>query len=352
MKYAQIMPFILLLSSCIFAAQLSVTVTATQDTLLSMTNVSVISNGIILSTQKTGEDGIARFNLADGSYFVLLPRTSIYPPYVALVDVKGDTNVKLTKYLCGSACTAHAYGQITGPLSFENTSVTAYSNGLLVKRALPNSAGLYALSYIPEGNYELVFESPGFEASRFQAFLPASDFVEMNAQLGKVPVPKEQKVEISVSPRVQQYSMIEISLSNGTPMAGKEITIQTPSGTVRAMTGIDGKMRINAAEPGTYIFNYPDGNLSASTNVVGKETPAKNNTPAVPNGAEFPPFQQIPPANVAQPNIGFFAAGLAIIIALSSFALAAAVFLAWKLTRKKHGDAGPGRPHKHSHKKN
>lgn len=351
MKHMQTVPFLLLLSCCVFSSQLSVTVTATQDTLLPMTNVSIISNGVTLYAQKTGNDGIARFNLTDGSYFVLLPKTSIYPSYVALVDVKGNTDLKLTKYLCGSACTAHAYGQITGPDSFNETSIVAYSNGLIVKRALPNKDGLYSLSYVPEGNYEIVYESPGFKALRLQAFLPASDFVELNAPLEKETAPPEPKVEIRASSRVQQHSIIEIALSKGGPLIGKEITIQTPSGTISAITNAEGKAHVNAAEPGNYSFFYAEGNISASTTVIGNATHSnggkQGNTSAIQPPPWVPPAQNKP---VSQPS-GIFTLGIAAIITVLAFVVAAAVFLAWMFSRKKQAGAKPGEPHKRNRKK-
>jgi len=311
-----------------------------------MTNVSVISGGVILSTAKTGQDGIARFNLTDGSYFVLLPRTSIYPPFVALVDVRGDTSVKLTKYNCGGACTSNAYGQITGPSSFYNSSVVAYSNGVVAKRAAPNSGGLYALSYIPEGNYELLFESPGFEPLRLQVFLPASDFIEVNAQLVKIALPPEQKTELSSSPQVSQYSVIEVTLSSSGSLRGKTIIATTPSGRVTLTTDSNGKAYINAAEPGTYSFSYAEAGITASSSskVVGTAVP-QNETPVPP--VEQPPVQQ-PPAESTQAFSGIAIVGGVAIALIAVVVIIAVIYIVARSASKKKTE---GAKQEHTHRK-
>ncbi len=357
MKLAHLMALAIFLSSCVFASQLAVTVTATQDTLLPMTNVSVVSDGVILSTEKTGSDGIARFSLADGSYFVLLPRTSIYPPFVALVDVRGDTGIKMTKHICSGFCTSSAYGQISGPQSFHNTSVIAFSNGAVVKRASANSEGLYMLPYVQEGNYELLFESPGFEQKRLQVFLPASDFIEVNAQLEPVALPPEQNATLSTSPQVQQYSVIEVVLAKGGPLSGKTVIVATPSGQVRLTTDSSGKAYINAAEPGAYSFTYAEGGITAtsSSEVVGSAPP--KNTTAIPP-AEQPPSEQ-PQAVDSQALSSLAIGGIAAFALLAVAAMIAAIALLAKAASDKnaghakqgHADANEGQKHPPHHRK-
>jgi hypothetical protein len=328
MKLAHLIAMVILLSPVIFASELSVMVTATQDTLLPLTSVSVISDGVALSTAKTGQDGIARFNLTDGSYFVLLPATSIYPPFVALVDVKGNTGIKMTKHICSGACTSNAYGQITGPQSFSNSSVIAFSNGVIAKRTAPNSEGLFMLSYVPEGNYELVFESQGFEPLRLPVFLPASDFIEVNAQLQKIALPPEQKAEISASPQVSQYSIIEVVLSKGGPLSGKVIIATTPSGKVTLTTNSEGKAFINAAAPGTYSFSYAEGGAFASTSVVGKATVANE------TGAQTPPPISNPPENAQPQNTSpLLVVGLAMLVAAGAAVIVLAAIAAGSILR-------------------
>jgi len=336
---------LLALLSCLAASQLSVKVTGTQDTILPQTNVSIMSNGVVIQTAKTGQDGIARFNLTDGSYFVILPRTTIYPPYVSLIHTRGNTQVTVTKYLCGGACTANAFGQITGPPSFNGTVVTAYSNGMIARRAHPNQDGFYMLQYVPEGSYTLAFESPGFETQSIEVFLAASDFVQADAGLKKIVQPTLPKDGLSAPLEAQLGGTIAVSLFvGGKTVAGEEVSVQTPSGSLVVKTDSQGVARVNGAEPGAYVFIYKE--MSAKTTIASPKPQGQEEPPASLPAQEQPNVKEktkdsSSPALAATATI---AAGAFVIIILAA--------LAFKSTRDSKGEKshGEGKHHKKGHR--
>jgi len=256
-----------ILVSIASASTLAVKVTVTQDTLAVGTNVSVMTGGVVLEEKKAGSDGYARFNLSDGSYFVQLRRYP-YPLHVSLVEVKGNTEITLTMRQLISY--ASAYGQIFGPSDFSNASVSAYQNGLIVKRAAPNAHGFYLMSFLPEGEYELEFIAPGFVTMKEKTYLLAADFIELSPTLEKFKEEEEHLPVLSAPGSVKQFSIIEVSITKGlAPLSGEKISVETPSGKAEINTGSDGKARINAAEAGTYKFTYQS--QTVVTAAVGKE---------------------------------------------------------------------------------
>jgi hypothetical protein len=343
--YVRASTFVILLALLVsvpFASTLAVKVTVTQDTLAVGTNVSVVTGGVELAMQKAGLDGYARFNVSDGSYFIVLPRSSIYPTYVSLVRVNGNTNITLTKWMPSPGSPANAYGQIFGPTDFSNASVIAYSNGLVAKKVAPNRDGFYILS-LQEGNYELVFSAPGFEAKKEQAFLPTAEFMEVNAALTK-PLPKiEQPPVLLAPPKVQQYSVIEVSLTKeGAPLAGEELQVQTPSGAIALKTDSEGKVRINAAEAGTYKFAY--GALSASTSVGAAQQPPPPPPPEAPPQAPT----NLPPQQQGEAGAGY-AGLLAIFVLLALVAIVVMIALVFRLAKKGRPHGGKHGEHKKHH---
>lgn len=324
--------FALFVSSA-YASELAVKVTVTQDTLAVGTNVSLVTGGVALAMQKAGLDGIARFNVTDGSYFVVLPRTTIYPTYVSLVRVSGNTNITLTKWMPSPGSPANAYGQVFGPADFSNASVAAHSNGLVAKKAALNKDGFYTLS-LQEGNYELSFSAPGFETQKKAVFLPSADYVEVNPVLVETGLAPDPVLSLVAPGKAEQKSVIEVALRKGEQaLAGEQINVETPSGKVSISTGSDGKARINAAEAGAYKFLY--ANLSAVTAVVG---PSKPQPPAPP--PEPPAVQPAQPQVQPQDgnNVGailFVVLVFLAVIGLAAVSLAGLRYLKHKKKRRR-----------------
>lgn len=183
----QLFLFALLALACALSAYtLSVMVTITDNSPSVGSNVSLETSGVTIAAGQTGNDGIIRFNVSNGTYFAVLTST-IYPKQVSLVTVAGDTQVTLTKRQLISYATA--YGEIFGPKDFSNATVTAYQGGVSQGKAAANAQGYYLLSYLSEGQYDLFFSVPGFGNATQSVYLPLSDFTEVNANVAKPAAP-------------------------------------------------------------------------------------------------------------------------------------------------------------------
>ena len=343
MKCHALFALLFLLSSVAYASQLNVQVTVTQGTLAVGTNVSLVTGGVELESKKADNSGVASFNVSDGSYFVLLRRYP-YPLHVSLAEVSGNTNVSLSMRQLISY--ASSYGQITGPASFANSSVAAYSGNEVAKRVYPNKDGYYVLSFVPEGNYQFSFSAPGFQEKRVDAFLPTADFVQLDAKLEPASQPQAQQPEFAVPQFAEQFSAIEIVLTQGgLALANQAVWADTPSGRLQIFTDSLGKARLNAPSEGTYVFTW--GNYTYSTLVAGKPLPSKPNATQIPTA--LPPAQpQQPPATHASSGEGTLAA-VVVAIAAGAIVLIAAIMLAVRHFSKpghKHaGHSHPGHAH-------
>ena len=261
---------LLLLLPFVQASMLTVQVVVDQDTPSIGATVSLITGGVALSTQRADQSGSVTFNVSDGTYFIDVNKSVIYPEYVVLKVVSGDSSMRIVRRQLINY--ANVYGQATGPSNFANSSVAAYQNGQIVQRTALNKDGFYMLQFLPEGTYELRFDSPGFETNSVQVFLPTSQFTPVSVALQAPAPPAEPQTTLSSPAQVPQFSIIEVSLAKGgAPLSGKGISVTTPSGTIIATTDAQGIARVNAAVGGAYRFSY--GNLSSSTSVASTEPP-------------------------------------------------------------------------------
>lgn len=347
------MPIALLLLLLLPFAQasvLSVKVVVDQDTPSVGAPVSLITGGIELSTGKADSNGMVRFNASDGSYFISVGKSSIYPQYIVFKELSGDSSITIVRRQLINY--ANVYGQITGPTDFANTTAVAYMNGQIVKRAPVNKGGFYLMSFLPEGTYEIRFESPGFEPKRVQILLPSSEFTPLYVELLAPKPPEEQPTSISSPYQVQQFAPIEVVLSKGgVPLAGQEISVSTPSGKTTVKTDPQGIARVNAAEGGAYSFSF--GNMSSSTMVAVAEVPApkENKSAGVPVAPSVPAGPGAAPQAPSSGN----GALLPLAIGLALFMLAVLVAIAVSVAKiagsggKKNGsaEAKHAGPHQH-----
>ena len=259
---------LLLLLPFVQASMLTVQVVVDQDTPSIGATVSLITGGVALSTQRADQSGSVTFNVSDGTYFIDVNKSVIYPEYVVLKEVSGGSSMRIVRRQLINY--ANVYGQAAGPSNFANSSVAAYQNGQIVQRSALNKDGFYMLSFLPEGTYELRFDSPGFETNSVQVFLPTAQFTPVSVTLQAQAPPVEPQTTLSSPAQAPQFSVIEASLAKGgAPLSGKGISVTTPSGTIIATTDSQGIARVNAAVGGTYSFSY--GNLSSSTSVASSE---------------------------------------------------------------------------------
>ncbi|MCX6771399.1 MAG: carboxypeptidase-like regulatory domain-containing protein [Candidatus Micrarchaeota archaeon] len=353
MKFFPIFALLALFAAQAFAYDVVIKVTVSQGTLAVGTGITIIKDGTPLYSAKADGNGGASFKLDAGSYFVYLDRGG-YSRHINLLEVSKSDNITYTMRQLISY--ASAYGQVTGPTDFSNASVAAYANGNIAKRIAPNRDGYYLMSYMPEGDYEMVFNAQGFVEKSVPATLLQSQFSEVNAKLGKVPVLPMAQPAITVPSAVQRQSVIWILLVQGSlPLSGQVVDVKTPSGSVEAITGADGKAYVNAAALGEYVFTY--GNLTAKTMVEEKQGVPVQQPNATEPAAEPAAAQPQKPADTG------LMAGLAMIaMAGVIVALGIALFVASKISGKSkpktdakaHGREEPdvrerGSAHKHAH---
>lgn len=341
---------LLLILPAVFASVLTVQVVVDQDTPSIGATVSLLTGGVALDTQKADQFGYVKFNVSDGTYFITVNKSIIYPQYLVYKEVSGDSSVRIVRRQLINY--ANAYGQITGPYSFANTSVAAYQDNQVAKRASANKDGFYILQYLNEGTYELRFESPGMETKSVQVFLPTAEFTPVYAAL-KAPAPPEEPPVVLSSPvQVKQFTLIELTLTKGgEPLAGKTVSVSTPSGAISATTDSQGIARVNAAVSGVYAFSY--GNQTTTTSVAAAETPkpnASNNPPANQSPAQ-PAGNGTPEPQQPQAGNSWLATFAAILAILALIVLAAVAIVAAKLLRegKKKGGREPSTSHGHAH---
>ncbi len=344
MRAAAVFVLLALFMSTVFAYQLLVKVTVAGETLAVGTNASIVTGGVELYSQRAGNDGYVAFNVSQGSYFLLLRRGG-YPLQVSIVDVAGNTNISRTIWQTTSY--ASAYGQIAGPDDFTGSTVTAFANGLAVKKTQPNKNGLYIMTFLQEGTYDLQFSAPGYDNSSAEQFLAAGDYAQVDSVLKKTPLPVEPSLSLSVPQSAQQQSLVQVVLTNGSlPVAGERIDVKTPSGAATITTGQDGKAYINAVEPGSYVFTYK--NMAYSTVVLPTEKPKQNvSTPVVP-----PKQVQPQPVPVPEEKPDYAALAVVVIVLLGIVLIGGVLFSGWYMLfgRKQHKG---GEHHKklHFHKR-
>ncbi len=347
-----------LFSASAFAYDVVIKVTVSQDTLAIGTNITIVKDGTLLYNARADGNGVASFSLDAGSYFVYLDRGG-YSRHVNLLEVSKSDNITYTMRQLISY--ASAYGQVTGPADFSTASVAAYANGNIAKRTTPNKDGYYLMSYIPEGEYALVFDAQGYVEKNVSATLLQSQFSEVNVKLDKTPVAPDAPATIAVPTAAQKQSVIEILIAKGgLPLSGQVVAVKTPAGNFEVITGADGKAHVNAASPGEYVFTY--GNLTSKTIVEGAPVvPVQK-----PNVTETAPI--IPPAT-EQPqtpaSTGGIVAGAAVVVAIMVIvALGIIIFVASRLAKQQKPKAdGKGdalqheaeehkhaHPHQHAHK--
>jgi len=322
----QILVMFALFAASSFAYDVAIKVTVAQDTLAVGTNVTIVKDGIALYSAKAGMDGVASFQLNDGSYFVVLERGG-YPKYVSVLEVSGSTNV--TRTMSQGISYASAYGQINGPADFSGVSIGAFLNGNIVKRLSPNSGGYYVMSFLPEGEYEFVFTAPGFDEKKSIVSLRSAEFAELNAKLSKTAVAPVEPPPMKAPSTVPAKSVIEVLITDkGQAIAGAKVQVQTPAGSFEAISGTDGIARVNAVQPGEYKFVY--GALSATT-IVPKETGQAPVAPPV----VVEPEPQAPVQQPQQQGNGL-AAGLALVgVAGLIVAIGIVVFVMSRMGGKK-----------------
>ncbi|MEM4554369.1 MAG: carboxypeptidase-like regulatory domain-containing protein [Candidatus Anstonellaceae archaeon] len=274
---------------------LQIKVLVPPDTIAVGTNISLLHEGVEIASAKAGKDGTASFEVLPASYFVVLKRGG-YPTAVHLLRI--DKNMNITYILRDQLPYAGIWGRISGPADFSNSSITIYSEEKIVARyshkkdGIPNKDGYFLISFLPEGQYRVVFEVQGFLPKEEVKKLSLSDFAELNLELEQ---PKQEaqapKLALIVTSENKKHSLIAVQLLNGSrPLGGEKIQVETPSGQITIITSSNGTAYLNAAEAGTYVFSYM--NLSSTLFIEEEKTEQESTSPAQNQSA----IQQPPPS--------------------------------------------------------
>lgn len=262
--------FLFLMFATIFAGQLYVNLYLIDETPAVGTNVIIKKDGLEIMSGKADSKGKVSFNLSDGKYFIIIDR-SYYPLQVHTAYVSDKTNVSF--FVSEKISYPVIFGQIFGS---SNCSISLYQNQTLIKKESTDSYGYFLIKFIPEGEYKIVFSSPGFAKEQIEDYLFASQLKEIYITLkpeNKTNLAENRtsnsKISILVEPSAKRYSILEVFLVNGSnPIPNQKILIETPSGTLEATTDKNGLIKINLAEDGIYKFKW--GNISASTFVFSE----------------------------------------------------------------------------------
>ena len=339
MKLFPIIALFALFAAQAFAYDVGMIVTVAQGTLAVGTNISIVKDGTLLYSAKADGSGSASFKLDQGSYFVYLDRGG-YSRHINILEVNKNDNITYTMRQLISY--ASVYGQMSGISDFNGSSVAAYVNGNVAKRTTPNKDGYYLMSFMPEGEYVMVFNAQGFVGKNVSATLSQSQFSEVNVKLEKMPVAPEFQPTITVPSMVQKQSVIEILLMKGSlPLSGQVVFVKTPSGSVEVTTGIDGKAHVNAAKPGEYIFTY--GNLTSKTIVEGAENATVQPPVVIPDPVAPPATTQ-----TQKPADTGLVAGAAIVVMSGAVvAIGIILFVASRMIKKQKPKA-EAKSHEHA----
>jgi hypothetical protein len=209
--------------------------------------------------------------------------------------------------------------------------------------------GCYMLQYLPQGTYDVVFESKGYEKKNMSISIDELGFNEIDAELSVENTGQPQppsKPEISAPKLAAQGSVIEVELTDGgIAISGKAVSVQTPAGAITAITDSNGKAKVNAAQSGSYVFTY--GDVSATVSVPAK-TQANTSKPP-PITAPVGQLPEEPGVQAAMPAITMIA------VVVGAFAILALIlFVALLIMRSRGKISHPGghehkEPHHHKH---
>jgi hypothetical protein len=319
-----------------FASNLAVSVTGLSDTALMGTKIEVLKNSVVILNGTADKAGTASFEVADGYYIVRATR-GFYPVKVQVASVEGNSQAKLRMDMDTEAATL--YGKITyGKQSLDGLRLYATQKGVVIKDARVYPEGVYVLTFLDAGQYDLVFSKGEWEPINLTVTLAARETKPLDIELSK----KDAAgiVALEVPDYASIYGTIVAKLARGgMPMNGSEISVMTPDGIARIITDANGEARINAAKAGNYTFTY--ANLSHSTFV---EAPiAAGGAPAAqqkPSGAKKPVTvlaTPIPQPQKSDANTLFFVVGVAIVGI--GVILAGAVAFVTLRKQKAHGHA-------------
>ncbi len=236
---------------------------------------------------------LSQFELARGIYFVRLQRGG-YPDHVYILNITRDLEVQYVMFIKKSTYTL--FGRVT-----ENTD---YWVGRKISLMDAQGTVVRSVNILPDGDFlvDSVWPNTNYylrlddgvqkiTSPVFQAPDTGAGYMEVNGTLANandtLVTPK-----LSAYSSAALYSILAVQLKAGDrPMAGQQVTVITPRGTLNLSTDDSGKAYVQAAEGGDYTFMWETQTVKMSVPSAAPTAPPAQNVTA---GNETPAFV-IPP---------------------------------------------------------
>lgn len=265
---------VMLLLSCVFASNLSVSVKDIWGTYLKGTTIELLQDSVAVAQARADVVGNQTFPVQDGTYIARFTRGG-YPVYVTIVKVQGNTNITYT--MAQSRSYAVYYGTVGG--SADGLNVSALQNGV-VKASSKVVGNAYVLPFLDEGKYEFSFGSK-YPSSRVNVSVASYETKLLDLELKEemqpnASVPQQAKPVLVVLEQGGLYAPIRVAVLRGdAPEANAAVKVLTPDGSMDVGADENGIVVINAAAGGAYVFTYEGVQASVQIEAAQGETPAQ-----------------------------------------------------------------------------
>lgn len=325
-------------SGAVGAYVLNVTVEDGLGTKLYNTKVEVYQGNTLASSASADRDGNAVMELGAGTYFIK-PVRSPYPDQVVPVIIKESTQIKIVMNLKRE--TGTAYGQVSdSEANWEGKNIYLLSDWKIVASAKILPGGYFVLPYLSTQAYGIRLDSGAFSLDQNELMLGEREARYLDLHVVHPKVEPEAQVTLT-APKIAEKSspIVAVLMKGDVPLSGQKITISTPAGMISATTNEAGRVSVNAAGYGDYIFTYGDLTAKTSLPKPASEIPTiEQPTPQAPAQEQptSPTIEQKPPATEtakpAQQNDGMIVLGFAAVAIIIIFgALGAGMLLYHKI---------------------
>ena len=346
LRYGLLLLALALMATSLLALEFNVSVTNNARTRMPGTRVEVLVGSTVLYNQTTKwcpkvdiaagcpeiqDRAMAQFNLAPGTYFLRVRRSS-YPDQVYLKTLDEDTGFMAT--IIQHKSTYLVYGQVgSGSGDWSGQTIKLMDeNDAVVRSVGIKGSGYYIIDSLWPGKRYYLRIDRGAERLLSAPF----SYQEVGAYYVSPGTAQQPLSNATTTPQLaapaqaQRGERIAISLMMGIrPMAGQSILASTPDGLLNISTDENGLAYLQAAEWGAYRFEW---NGLSQTVMVPEPAQAPEQPAAAPAesnvspsaGPSEAPGSAAPSSNAAagiaiSGAVIFLAAALAVIAALWVF---------------------------------
>ncbi len=316
------------------------------------TKIQVLVGNTMLYDGVADKSGNALFNLSAGTYFFRFNR-SYYPANIILYTVRADDTLDVKLNIKKSTYTL--YGQVVDAPSskWEGKIITVLDAQGQVFGGQNRVAqdGYYLIPYLyPGQTFQLRLQGDDgqkFISAPFSFDSPDAYWLPLDLSRQTL---ANATPTLSAPAQSQEYATIVASVRAGDKaVAGQNVSVSTPDGTLTVLTDANGAAPVYAASPGTYEFTW---NNQTVRTVVEGAPPAPVQANASENASqtngsqnEMPPILEpvlnnsnesavtTPPDNGSAQMAGLLIIGTAAVVVVAVLVLGA---VAWKMLGKKN----------------